>query len=89
MTVALNQKAYHRLKEVKDNNFYEHDKLNVSLHYCDNCKRTGYLTLTSVTSTGDDEQEEEERLTNAIVGPEVGNLLRDFPPETAGAPERS
>ena len=45
MTVALNQKAYHRLKEVKDNNFYEHDKLNVSLHYCDN--RGGLVCLNS------------------------------------------
>ncbi len=80
VVTALRDKAYHRIKDFRNETFGDRDQLRAEMRYCDKCLRTGYLTLTSITPKGDnDDKEEEELVSDAAIGPAVSNLLRDFP----------
>ena len=81
IVTALHRKQFRGLKEMITDRFNERNKLVGELSYCEDCKRKGYLTLTSFTPKGDDDETEEDTLVYAAaVGAESDNLLRDFRP---------
>ena len=56
------------------------NRVKGTLHFCDNCKQTGYMTLTLIQpKENDDKKTDEDILIDAAtVGGNVSLLLRDF-----------
>ena len=71
---------WHRLKEIWTAGGHERMQVKGTLHFCDNCKQTGYMTLTLIQpKENDDKKTDEDILIDAAtVGGNVSLLLRDF-----------
>ena len=79
MLNSVRENKFHLLKEQMESGHGERLRLKAQLDYCDNCKRTGFLTLTHVTPEGDKDGTDEELLVaQATVGASAATLLRDF-----------
>jgi hypothetical protein len=70
---------FHRMKElwtIGSGNL----RVKGTLHFCDNCKQTGYMTLTLIQPKENDEKKTDEDILidTASVGGNVSLLLRDF-----------
>lgn len=81
---GLYNKEFNRLKDFKNDNFSDRDKLTIELSYCDNCLQKGYLTIKSVTPKGKkDETKENILISDAAVGAGgLDTLLKDFSAES-------
>jgi len=80
MIEDIREKKFHLLEEHREHGFNERNQLKAGLDYCEKCKRTGFLTLTSVIPKGGkDDTEDVIVLQNATVGANVTTLLSHFP----------
>ncbi|MCZ6539765.1 MAG: hypothetical protein O6922_08085 [Chloroflexi bacterium] len=85
MLTSIRDQRFHLLKEQIEAGHTNEYRLKAQLDYCENCKRTGYLTLSTITPTGDkDETEEEVIVGQATAGANVATLLKDFPVTPVG-----
>ena len=79
MLKSVRENKFHLLKEQMEAGHNERLRPKAQLDYRDNCKRTGFLTLTHITPEGDKDGTDEEFLVvQATVGADVATLLRDF-----------
>lgn len=80
MIEDIREKKFHLLEEHREYGFNSRNQLKAVLGYCEKCKRTGFLTLTSISPKGDKEDTEDAIvLENATVGANVSTLLGHFP----------